>query len=209
MRWIFGLVLLLMLSSGCVDNNTNTIELGAVQVKEYEGKRLDTFDAFRENSIKGPQHVDINEYSLIVDGLVGDPLQLSYEDVLAHQSYSKVVTLYCVEGWSATILWEGVLVKDLINKAGVKGKANTIIFHAYDGYTTALPLDYIIDNNIILAYKMNNVTMPRERGYPFELVAEDKEGYKWIKWVTEIELSDDPDYLGYWEKRGYSNEADI
>jgi len=60
-----------------------------------------------------------------------------------------------------------------------------------------------------MAYKMNNVTIPEERGFPFQLVAEDKWGYKWIKWITEIELSDDPNYRGYLESRGYSNTGNV
>ena len=60
-----------------------------------------------------------------------------------------------------------------------------------------------------MAYKMNEISLPSERGFPFQLVAESKWGYKWIKWVTEIELSDDVNYKGYWESRGYSNEADL
>jgi len=55
---------------------------------------------------------------------------------------------------------------------------------------------------------MNGVVLPPERGFPFQLVAESKWGYKWIKWVHEIELSDDVDYKGYWEQQGFSNEAD-
>ena len=107
------------------------------------------------------------------------------------------------------ILWEGVLVKDLIEAAKASPEANTVIFHAYDGYTTSLPLDYITGQDIMLAYKMNGVGLPPERGAPFELVAESKWGYKWIKWVTEIELSNDANYQGYWERRGYSNDADL
>ena len=56
---------------------------------------------------------------------------------------------------------------------------------------------------------MNNVTLPPERGYPFELVAESKWGYKWIKWLTTIELSDDDKYRGFWESRGWPNNGDI
>jgi DMSO/TMAO reductase YedYZ molybdopterin-dependent catalytic subunit len=56
---------------------------------------------------------------------------------------------------------------------------------------------------------MNNVTLPAERGFPFQLVAESKWGYKWIKWVTEIELSDNLNYKGYWESRGYSNGGNL
>jgi len=119
------------------------------------------------------------------------------------------VTLNCVEGWSATILWEGLLVRELLEESNPLPDAKVVIFHAYDGYTTSLPLDYIMNNDIIMAYKMNEITLPAERGFPFQLVAESKWGYKWIKWITKIELSEDEDYLGYWENRGYSNTADL
>jgi DMSO/TMAO reductase YedYZ molybdopterin-dependent catalytic subunit len=66
-----------------------------------------------------------------------------------------------------------------------------------------------MNRDIIMAYKMNNVTLPAERGFPFELVAEDKWGYKWIKWIEKIELTNDPGYQGYWEQRGYSNTGDL
>lgn len=201
---IIGLLILLILSvflAGYLKQNTR--ELKGVEIREYEGEKLSSVNDFRENSIKGVQYIDIKNYTLEVAGLVEKPVNYTYEEVLKNQKYSKVVTLSCVEGWDATILWEGVLVKDLIKK--VKPEANTVIFYAYDGYSTSLPLQYIIDNNIILAYKMNNVTMPPERGFPFQLVAESKWGYKWIKWVTKIELSDDKNYQGYWESRGYSN----
>ena len=61
----------------------------------------------------------------------------------------------------------------------------------------------------MIAYKMNNVTLPPERGYPFQLVAESKWGYKWIKWITAIELSNNHDYKGFWESRGYSNSGNL
>jgi DMSO/TMAO reductase YedYZ molybdopterin-dependent catalytic subunit len=131
------------------------------------------------------------------------------ETISSFNNYQKVITLYCVEGWSVKILWDGVLVEDLIKEVDPLESANTIIFHAYDGYTTSLPLDYVIDNKILLAFKMNNVTLPPERGWPFQLAAESKWGYKWIKWVIEIELSNNPNYKGYWERRGYSNDADL
>ena len=184
--------------------------LGPVEVREYEGEKLSSVNAFRENSIKGPQRVDIETYQLEVRGLVENPTSFSYDQVLeGFDSYKKVVTLYCVEGWEATILWEGVLVSDLLAEVGPLPEAEVVIFHAYDGYTTSLPLDYVIDNDILMAYMMNEIPLPPERGFPFELVAESKWGYKWIKWITDIELSDDTDYRGYWENRGYSNTADL
>jgi DMSO/TMAO reductase YedYZ molybdopterin-dependent catalytic subunit len=196
--------------SGAGDDIENPTELGAVEINEYEGQKLSSVDDFRENSIKGPQYVDIGSYQLQVSGLVDKPESYTYDEVIGeNQNYKKVVTLNCVEGWSATILWEGVLVKDLIAKSGPLANAEVVIFRAYDGYTTSLPLEYIAENNIMLAHKMNEISLPPERGLPFQLVAESKWGYKWIKWVTEIELSDDVDYKGFWESRGYSNEADL
>ena len=180
-----------------------------VEIREYEGVDLSSISAFRENSIRGPQHIDIEDYTLNVTGLVNNKLEYTYDEIVNNFALQKkVVTLHCVEGWSVTIFWEGFLVEDLIEAAEVDPNATTVVFYAYDGYSTALPLDYIIDNNIMIAYKMNNVTLPPERGFPFELVAESKWGYKWIKWITAIELSDNEDYLGYWERRGWSNDAD-
>jgi DMSO/TMAO reductase YedYZ molybdopterin-dependent catalytic subunit len=184
-------------------------ELQAVEIREYEGKDLSSIDDFRENSIKGPQYIDIESYRLNVTGLVENPEEYTFDEVIARQNYKKVVTLDCVEGWSVTILWEGVLVRDLIEEAKALPNAEVVIFHAYDGYTTSLPVEYIMDQDIIMAYKMNDVVLPPERGAPFHLVAESKWGYKWIKWITYIELSDDVNYRGYWESKGFSHEGDL
>jgi DMSO/TMAO reductase YedYZ molybdopterin-dependent catalytic subunit len=189
-------------------NKTNTLK--SVEIREYEGQKLSSIDDFRENSIKGPQYIDNENYRLIVTGLVSNTMEYTYDDVIeGHQHYEKIVMLYCVEGWDVTILWQGVLVRDLLTEAKIEPTAKIVIFHAYDGYSTSLPLDYIIDNDIIMAYKINDAVLPPERGFPFQLVAESKYGYKWIKWITRIELSDDIDYRGYWESRGFSNDADL
>lgn len=199
--------LLLIVSFVLINTKTG---FATIEIREYEGEDLSSVNDFRENSIKGPQYVDVGNYSLAVTGLVNSELEYTYDDVISkHQSLEKVVTLYCVEGWSATILWEGILVNDLLEEAEVNPEATVVIFYAYDGYSTSLPLDYIVDKNIMIAYKMNNVTLPPERGYPFQLVAENKYGYKWIKWITQIELSSNEEYRGYWESRRYPNDADL
>lgn len=201
----------LIFTGSCINSDegeTQNVEL--IEIKQYEGENLSSINEFRENSIKGPQTVVAESYRLIIDGLVNIPQSLTYEEVIDNfQSKQKLVQLYCVEGWSVKILWDGISIRDLLNTAGIKSEANTVIFHAYDGYTTSLPLDYVNDRNIILAYKMNGVTVPQERGFPFVVVAESKWGYKWAKWVTKIELSSDPGYRGYWEQRGYSNNGDL
>jgi hypothetical protein len=190
--------------------STSPITLYPGEVREYNGQQLSSIGNFYENAIMGTQYIDRTTYTLTISGLVNNSVQLKYEDIITkNQLYKKVVTIYCVEGWQATILWEGILVKDLLDQAAPESNATTVIFHASDGYTTALPKEYLINNDIIIAYKMNGLILPPERGFPFQLVAESKYGYKWIKWITGIELSNSTDYLGYWESRGYSNNAEI
>ena len=204
---LFALLVLVIYYS---QNSTQPKNLYPGEVRDYQGENLSSISDFRENSIKGPQHINASTYKLEIKGLVNRTIEYTYDQILDRfQKYQKVVTLYCVEGWSVKILWEGFLVNDLIKEAGVNSSAVGVIFYASDGYSTELPLDYITEHNIIIAYKMNELTIPPERGFPFELVAESQYGYKWIKWITTIELTDNPDYLGYWESRGYPNNATL
>ncbi len=209
---LFFVLPLLMTINGCGgdSNMGQTEELEPVEIREYEGEKLSSVNDFRENSISGPQYIDIETYQLGITGLVENPMSYTYNEVLeGHNHYKKIVTLDCVEGWSVNILWEGLLVRDLLEKAKALPEAKVVIFHAYDGYKTSLPLDYIMDNDILMANMMNEITIPKERGFPFQLVAESKWGYKWIKWIIGIELSDDINYRGFWESRGYSNTGDL
>ena len=177
------------------------------EIREYEGQDLSSIGNFRENSIRGPQQVNVSTYRLTITGLVNQTVEYTYDDIInGFQKYRKIVTLHCVEGWSVKILWEGILLKDLLKEAGIGPEAQIVIFRAYDGYSTSLQLDYLMEKDILLAYKMNGWSLPAERGFPFQLVAESKYGYKWIKWITEIEVSDDTDFRGYWESRGFPND---
>jgi DMSO/TMAO reductase YedYZ molybdopterin-dependent catalytic subunit len=187
----------------------STVKLSGVEVKNYQGQKLSSVNDFRENSIKGPQYINVSSYNLEVTGLVQNPRNYTYDEVLNHTSYQKVVTLDCVEGWDVTILWQGVLISDLLKEAKPLPTGTTIIFYAADNYTTSFPIEYLYNNQILLAYKMNNVTIPPERGFPFQVVAESKWGYKWIKWVTKIEVSNNTNYQGYWESRGYSTSGNL
>jgi DMSO/TMAO reductase YedYZ molybdopterin-dependent catalytic subunit len=205
---LIGVLVVPVLQRGQVSGGTRA--LAGVEIQSYQGNPLSSVNNFHENSILGPQYINESDYRLTVTGLTKTTKVSTYRDILDnHQHYSKVVTLHCVEGWDATIFWEGILVRDLIREAGPDPRADTVVLTAHDGYTTSFPLSYFMDNDIIMAYRMNNVTMPAERGYPFELVAEDKWGYKWIKWIEKIELTDDPGYRGYWEQRGYSNSGNL
>ena len=184
-------------------------DLGSVEIDQYEGKPLTDFKALPDNSVRGPQSVDLSAYRLVIDGAVRSPQRLTYAEVLSHTRYQKLITLHCVEGWDATGLFEGVLMNNLLAQAGPLPSAVTVIFHGQDDYTTSLPLATVLDRNMLLAYRVNNHDLIARNGYPFQLAAEDKLGYKWCKWVVRIELSTDPDFKGFWERQGYGNDAEV
>jgi len=98
---------------------------------------------------------------------------------------------------------------DLLNEAEILNENSIVIFHYVDGYTTSMPLETIKTRDLLLAYSSNGITFPESLGFPFIVIPEDKAGYKWARWVNEIEISDDLVYEGFWESRGYSNEAEI
>jgi len=75
-------------------------------------------------------------------------------------------------------------MKDLLAQAGLLPSAVTVIFHGQDDYTTSLPLATVLERNMLLAYRVNNADLVARNGYPFQLAAEDKYGYKWCKWVV-------------------------
>lgn len=208
---ISAIVLIGLISFFAINSlvNPEVTTLDSVEVKNYKGEKLSSVNDFRENSIKGPQNVNISNYTLQITGKVQNPQNLTYKEVINRKNYEKLVTLDCVEGWSVNILWRGILVSELINESKPTPDGKTVIFYAVDGYSTSFPLDYLQKNNILMAYKMNNVTIPPERGFPFQLVAESKWGYKWIKWINKIEISNDTNYKGYWESRGYSNSGNL
>ncbi|MBN1858615.1 molybdopterin-dependent oxidoreductase [Candidatus Bipolaricaulota bacterium] len=204
---ILGLVIGL-LPIGCSRRADEDEGVSVVEIREYQGERLGSVADFRENSIRGPQEIDEAAYRLTIDGLVAIPLSLSLEQLSGYARTQKLITLYCVDGWDVTALWEGIRMRDLLEQAQIDGAATTVIFHAEDGYTTSLPLSYVLEGDLIIADRINDIPLPMEQGWPFQLVAEDRWGYKWIRWLVRIELSEDEAYRGYWESRGYNNPGD-
>ena len=198
-------LLILILFSGCLSKQDNRNDTEAA---EYMGIKLTPISEQGNNAIIGTQFIDKDAYRLRIDGMVEKPANLTYDQITNYTPVSKVVTLNCVEGWSFTAKWTGIPLKTLLNDTGIKENVTTVIFYSTDGYSTAHDLDYLMDNNIILAYRLNDITLPQERGFPLQLVAEGKYGYKWAKWIDHIELVNSS-YKGYWESRGYNNKGDF
>ncbi|MFC2018354.1 molybdopterin-dependent oxidoreductase [Chloroflexota bacterium] len=181
---------------------------GEVEATEFMGTELTPIRDQSNNAIKGTQHLDRDSYRLVVDGEVDNVLSLSYADLSAYPSQSRLLRFDCVEGWGFTAKWTGPRLLAILEDAGIRPGVSTVIFHSADDYSTALEMEHVREKDTIIALRLNDITMPADRGFPFQVVAESKYGYKWAKWVTRIELSS-VDYKGYWEQRGYSNNADV
>jgi DMSO/TMAO reductase YedYZ molybdopterin-dependent catalytic subunit len=184
---------------------------GEVEATEFMGVPLTPMSQQLNNALAGTQVINNETYRLVVDGLVDNALNLSYADLQAYPQVSVLADLVCVEGWRFTAKWTGPTLNSIFADAGVQPEATIAIFYSADATVgfTSLDLSYIESNNITIALKDNDITLPPERGFPFQVVAVGKWGYKWAKWVTRIELSADTSFRGYWESRGYPNDASI
>jgi DMSO/TMAO reductase YedYZ molybdopterin-dependent catalytic subunit len=204
-------IVLIFTALACNKPAVSTPPAGEVEATEFLGQKLTPINQQYNNGIAGVQNIDRELYSLTVDGTVDNPLSLSYDDLLKLPQESRLMDLNCVDGWKFTAKWTGPQLNSIFTAARVKPEAVLVIFHTTDsdlGYTS-LDLSYIKEKNIIIALKLNDITLPPDRGFPFQVVAESKYGYKWAKWVYRIELTDNPRFWGYWEAEGYNNNADI
>ena len=205
---IFIVTMLVLTLVGC--RQPFTPPPGETEATEYLGVKLTPISAQRNNALAGAQVINKDTYTLTVDGLVNKTLTLTYGDLQSYPQVSRLATLPCVEGWSFIAKWTGPELASILDAAGVKPEAKILIFYTADsrsGYTS-LDLSYIREKDVIIALKLNDITLPADRGFPFQVVAEGKYGYKWAKWVTRIEVSDNENFRGYWESRGSSNSAD-
>ncbi|MCC7576727.1 MAG: molybdopterin-dependent oxidoreductase [Methanomethylovorans sp.] len=200
-------VVVILLVCGCVEKQqTPTLNASEKEDSFYDGRELTSIDEQRNNAIKGTQFINKETYTLQVTGMVNRSLNLTYEELLALPVADRFVRMDCVEGWGFDARWTGVTLNSIFNDSGLQPGAENVIFYCADGYSTSLELDYLREKDIMLAYRLNNVTLTSDRGFPLQLVAEGRYGYKWAKWITHIEVTDQP-YAGFWESRGYSNVA--
>ncbi|MFX1276550.1 MAG: molybdopterin-dependent oxidoreductase [Promethearchaeota archaeon] len=153
-------------------------------------------------------NININDWSLTIEGHVKNNLSFIYSNFTSQPSKEVLATLQCVDGPSGTALWKGVPIKNLLNMASIKNGAVDVVFYAADGYSSSLTIEEASADDVLLAYEMNNELLPVEQGFPVRVIAPNHQGYKWVKWVVKVEIVD-YDYIGYWESRGWSDDASI
>jgi hypothetical protein len=163
-------------------------------------------DRFFVVSIGESPTIDVEKWTLKFDGLVENFMNYTYENITSFPKKSEVVTLKCVAGPQGTANWTGVRLGALLEEAGIIEGAQEVVFFAADGYSSSLTISEATMPDVILAYEMNGETLPVDHGYPVRLVVPGKYGYKWVKWITHIQVVG-YDYKGYWESRGWNDDA--
>jgi DMSO/TMAO reductase YedYZ molybdopterin-dependent catalytic subunit len=154
-------------------------------------------------------HIDTNTYVLTVDGEVENSLKLKWNDVLDLPRTQSVSDFHCVEGWSVLdCKWEGVRFSDLEKVVKPKPTARAAMFECADSYTTSLFLSELEGDDVVLAYKLNGEALEEGLGFPLRLIVPSKYAYKSALWVTRINFTRGKE-LGFWERRGYSDSADV
>ena len=147
------------------------------------------------------------QWSLVLDGLVESPLNLTLDDLRAMERTTEYVELYCVDYPTVPVEegdWTGVRLGLLLEQAGVSPEAVKIAFYADDDYSTDLTVATAMREDVIVAYERDGGPLDEK----LRLVLPGKWGYKWISRLTRIELVD-YDFTGLWESRGYPDEAEF
>ncbi len=153
--------------------------------------------------------IDSSTYVLTVDGEVENPIQLKWNEVLQLPSTVSISDFHCVEGWSVLdCKWEGIRMKDLESLVKPKPTAQAVTFECADGYTTSLFLSEVAGDDVLLAYKLNDEPLEEGLGAPLRLIVPSKYAYKSALWVTHVHFTRGKE-LGFWERRGYSDSADV
>lgn len=153
--------------------------------------------------------IDLRTYTLEISGEVEKPVKLTWEEVLKLPKVQSVSDFHCVEGWSVlNCKWDGVRFSRVIELVRPKETARFVTFECADGYTTSLSMTELSGEDVLLAYGLDGKPLEEGIGFPLRLVVPNKYGYKSALWVTKIRFTAKKE-LGYWEKLGYSDTADV
>ncbi len=180
-------------------------------IPEFSKSAIDP-KALLLNSYDGTPEIDVDEdYTLIIDGDVKFPMELSLSALKKIPFTSVIMQHVCVEGWAAVVQWGGLRLRDLATMVQPKDNARYVLFESADKYTESWDLASAIHPQTLLAYQMNGEPIPDDNGAPIRLAAPIKLGYKLSKWVTKVTFTSQipKGGKGYWEEQGYERFGGI
>lgn len=151
---------------------------------------------------------ELAEWSLRIFGEVEEEKLISYEDLLALPQTQVSCDIHCVTRWSKLdTLWEGVQFRDLLKVFDIEPKGKYVMLHAANEYETNVPLDDLMGDQVLLAFKYDGKPLAKKHGFPLRLVVPHLYFWKSAKWIQGIEFMQQ-DREGFWEQNGFHNVAD-
>jgi DMSO/TMAO reductase YedYZ molybdopterin-dependent catalytic subunit len=173
-------------------------------------------DFYRIDTAFSVPRVDLQEWSLTVEGMVEHGYSLSYFDLLDMRMVERDVTLSCVSNQVGGDLvgnarWLGVPLTEILDRAGVAPGAEQLVGRSVDGFTVGFPVEAVYDGReSLVAVGMNGEPLPLEHGFPARLVVAGLYGYvSATKWLSSLELTTWDGFDAYWIPRGWAKEAPI
>ncbi len=172
-------------------------------------KRLRRWGIDHPGIARSNPKLELKTYTLTIDGEVANPVTLTWDAVLKLPCTVSVSDFHCVEGWSVlNCKWEGVKFSEITRLAKPAETVTSATFECADGYTTSLTLAELAGDDVLLAYRLDGKVLEEGLGFPLRLVVPSKYAYKSALWVTRVRFTSKKE-LGFWEKRGYSDTADV
>ncbi len=173
-------------------------------------------DFYRVDTALVPPQVTPSNWSLRIKGMVDNPIELSFDDLVNRELIERDVTLVCVSNevggrYAGNARWLGVPLASILREAGVQDGADQLVSRSVDGWTAGSPVEAVMDGrDAMVAIGMNGEPLPVEHGFPARLVVPGLYGYtSATKWVTELELTTFDAYDPYWVQRGWAQVAPI
>jgi DMSO/TMAO reductase YedYZ molybdopterin-dependent catalytic subunit len=208
-RVVFGMVGLGALGVLLGSRTQDVVGDALAPINSTVGDIVPGTGGFRFYSVAGsipPRHAA--EYRLKVDGLVNEPGEFSIERLKSMPATRLVRDFQCVTGWRVEqVPWSGVTLPDLLDLVGVDPRAKAVRFHSFDKiYTECLTLDQARRRDVLVAYSMRDAPVIHDHGGPVRLYVAPMYGYKSLKWLDRIEVTDRV-IPGYWEGYGYDDDA--
>jgi DMSO/TMAO reductase YedYZ molybdopterin-dependent catalytic subunit len=165
-------------------------------------------DNFPVLTVGSNPEFDLSTWDFQLYGEVEDELQLSWDELQALPQTELQTDIHCVTRWSKLdTTWRGVRVSDLLEKARVRPEGKFVMAYSDGGYTTNLPLDVVMDDDVLLAHTYDGKPLEPDHGAPLRLLVPKRYFWKSAKFVRRLEVMSE-DRMGFWELNGYHNDAD-
>lgn len=200
-------------ASSAADIVPTEFELGVEGIESFV---VPNNDFYRIDTALVVPQVPVDEWKLRIDGMVDNPMELNFDDLMQREQIERYITLSCVSNpvggdLVGNALWRGVRLKDILDEAGVQPGAEQVVSRSIDDWTCGSPLEAVMDGrDAMLAFAMNGEALPAQHGFPVRMVIPGLFGYvSATKWVTNITLTRWDDFDAYWVPRGWSKRGPV